>query len=1199
MYNSNEQEREILKYWDEHKCFEKSIENRSEKKPYHFFDGPPFATGLPHYGHIVASLMKDVVPRFWTMRGFRVERKWGWDCHGLPVENIIEKDLNLQSKKDIENFGIAKFNEACRSAVLRYADEWKKTIKRMGRWVDMDNDYKTMDLPYMESVWWVFKQLWDKNLIYKGHKAMHICPRCVTPLSNFEVTQNYKDIKDISVTAKFKVQSSKLKVDGDLYILAWTTTPWTLPGNVLLAINKSIKYQILSIEGEDGNYIVAKDRAEAVLKDKKYKIKKEVSGSGMIGLEYEPLFSYFKDTANCFRVVAADFVTTTDGTGVVHIAPAFGEDDYNVGKAEGVPLVQHVTMEGKFIPQVTDFAGMEVKPKDTPDFDDRSPQEGPVKADVEIIKWLAHNGKLFSKAKIEHSYPHCWRCDTPLLNYATSSWFIKVTELKKELLKNNEAINWVPEHIKEGRFGVWLEGAHDWAISRNRYWGTPLPVWENEDGEAICVGDVKELAELTGKKITKIIFTRHGESETNVKGVRTSALDGDNLTKKGEAEVVELAKKFDQKIDLIISSPIFRAKRTAEIINKKLKTELVFDPLLVEYSFGAWEGLTPDERHGQEDYKKYKKITSLEERFNFRLGSTGETRVEIVERIRKFVNQLLEKHKGKTILIVSHGGINAALCKVIQNISYEKYFQEENIDHNITKTYYADESGREFDLHKHFIDQLIIKKDGKEYKRIPEVLDCWFESGSMPYGQMHYPFENKKKFESGFPAEFIAEGQDQTRGWFYTLHVLATALTMGKKPSIPVKKSVAAFKNVIVNGIVLAEDGKKMSKRLKNYPEPEILLEKYGADAMRYYLATSPVMQAEALNFSETGVREMYNKVVNTVYNVLEFYLMYAGTGTGAVIPTSKEESLSGKKTDRDPSSAKASLGMTSKNILDKWILAKLQILIQDVTAGMEAYKLVDASRPIVDFVSELSQWYVRRSRDRFKGGDEKDKEQATVTLREVLLELSKVMAPFTPFIAEKIYLAVGGKMESVHLDNWPEVNKKLFNDDVLRDMILARKIVEMGLALRAEKGIKVRQPLSELLISEELGKDYLELIADELNVKKVKLEFKKMGDGIAVKEDGGLRVGLDATVTGELKKEGLAREIVRTINQIRKDNKLTIADRVAVKYGTDDQLLRSVFVEYAEEIKKSVLAERLESGDGGDEVEIGKGKVKIEVEKV
>jgi isoleucyl-tRNA synthetase len=992
MYNANQEEEKILKFWDEDKTFEKSVTMRPEKKRYVFYDGPPFATGLPHYGHMVASLMKDVVPRFWTMRGFRVERKWGWDCHGLPVENIIEKDLNLATKRDIENYGVANFNEACRATVMKYAEEWKKTIRRMGRWVDMEHDYRTMDINFMESVWWVFKQLWDRDLIYKGHKPMHICPRCVTPLSNFEVTQGYKDIKDISATAKFSVVknviSDKLGIPEKTSILAWTTTPWTLPGNVLLAVNPEVDYDLIkvapTIEGEEvagearyeamENYIIARERIKDVFKEKAYLRESSFKGKDLVGVQYEPLFPYFKETPKAFRIVDAEFVSTSDGTGIVHIAPAYGEDDFNVGLREGLPLVQHVTMEGRFVPEVTEFAGQEVKPKDDT-----------TKIDIEIIKWLAHAGKLFAKQKIEHSYPHCWRCDTPLLNYAAVSWFVKVSEMKDQLLKNNAKINWVPDHIKEGRFGKWLEGARDWAISRSRYWGTPLPVWEAADGSHLCVGSVAELEQLTGKKIT--------------------------------------------------------------------------------------------------------------------------------------------------------------------------------------------------DLHKHKIGEHTIVKDGKEYHCIGDVLDCWFESGSMPYGEMHYPFENKDKFEETFPAEFIAEGQDQTRGWFYTLHILATALTGGKNPaignkflsSLPLDRSMPAFKNVIVNGIVLAEDGKKMSKKLKNYPDPEIVIQKFGADAMRYYLVTSPVMEAEGLNFAETGVREMFNKVVNTLYNVVEFYQMFKG-------PLN------------DPKK--------SRNMLDLWILAKLQVLVNSVTDSMEAYHLNEAGRPVMDFITELSQWYVRRSRDRFKGEDAEDKAYALGTLRYVLETLSKVMAPFTPFIAEKVFQTVTEGTRSVHLEDWPETTRKT-DEKVLEEMELVRKVVEMGLALRAESGIKVRQVLGELSVDgHKFEEGAMAIIADELNVNRV------MTGNVAdprwiVKTESSLKVALNTEITPELKKEGLVREIVRTVNQIRKEMKLTIEDRVVVTYETNDELLRTAFSEFAEVIKKSVLAEKLESKEGGTIFNIDERPAKLDVKKV
>ena len=746
----------------------------------------------------------------------------------------------------------------------------------------------------------------------------------------------------LRLNLKFQIYDGK-----PVYILAWTTTPWTLPGNVALAVNKSIKYQVLSVEGEDGLFVVAKDRVADVIKEKEYKVEKEISGPDLVGSEYEPLFPYFKDTKNAFRVVAGDFVTTEDGTGVVHIAPAFGEDDYEVGKKEDIGWVQHVGMDGRFIKEVTDFSGLEVKPK-----------EDPTSTDVTILKWLAAKGLIFSKKKFEHSYPHCWRCDSPLLNYGTSSWFIEVTKLTKNLLKNNEKIHWVPEHIKDGRFGKWLEGARDWAVSRNRFWGAPLPVWQSGDGDTICIGSVKELEKLSGKKIT--------------------------------------------------------------------------------------------------------------------------------------------------------------------------------------------------DIHKHLMDKISIQKNGKEYKRVPEVLDCWFESGSMPYGQMHYPFENKEKFEAGFPAEFIAEGQDQTRGWFYTLHVLATALTSGKDKSIPVKTSVPAFKNVVVNGIVLAEDGNKMSKRLKNYPDPMEIVEKYGADAMRYYLLTSPVMYAENLNFSEAGVREMWGKLLNTWSNILELYLMYGNR---------KEKFVK------------------SSNVLDQWIITELSRLKNDVSEKMDAYLLAEASRPVVDFVTELSQWYVRRSRDRIK---EKDAE-VLATLRHVLLELAKISAPFVPFITDHTYRELGGKLESVHLEDWPKMEKLSKEDEkLLADMSAARETVEAALSIRKGLGIKVRQPLSQFQISApkahplraenfKFQNELLQIIADEINVKSVELVGKlPSGSDWAVKD----KVALNTKITQGLKEEGCVRELIRSINAHRKKIGLTPKDEVIVFIDTGK--LKSIFEKNKEKILKSTVGKEL-----------------------
>jgi isoleucyl-tRNA synthetase len=999
----SEMEEEVLDFWEKGKIFEKSVERKALKGDYVFYDGPPFATGTPHYGHIVASIMKDVVPRYWTMQGYRVERKWGWDCHGLPIENIVEKEMGSKSKKDIEKIGVEKFNELCRSKVLGYVDEWKKVITRLGRWADMENSYKTMDINYMESVWWVFKELYDKGLIYEGYRSMHICPRCETTLSQQEVAEGYKDIKDLSAIAKFELENPSVILneaerseesrgiprsfaaaqDDKVYILAWTTTPWTLIGNVALAVGEDIDYVIirttdLNMKTHDSteNYIVAKEKLEEIFKDKKYEVVKELKGKDLIGKKYKPLFDYYakdenlENRENGWKIYAGNFVTTEEGTGVVHIAPAFGEDDMNLGKKESLPFIQHVGMDGVIKKEAVDFAGMNVKP-----IDDH------MKTDIEIIKYLAHNNLLFSKEKYEHSYPHCWRCETPLINYATTSWFVSILKVKDKMLETAKEINWSPNHIKEGRFGKWLEGARDWSISRQRFWASVIPIWR-------CSGQ---------------------ES---------------NKTKKQE--------------------------------NKCENIKVI--------------------------------------------GSVRE----------------------------------------LENLSGQKIE----------------------DLHKHIVDKITFKceKCEGEMKRVPDVLDTWFDSGSMPYAQAHYPFENKEKFEATFPAEFIAEGQDQCRAWFYYLHAIANGI-----------KDKHAFKNVIVNGIVLAEDGKKMSKRLNNYPDPSLVFDKYGADALRYYLITSPVMLAENLNFAEKGVQEALRNVVMTLWNVYKFYELFSPTPNPSPVATGEG-------------------GLLSNNILDKWILARLNQLISEATDNMNNYNLVKAARPIEDFVNDLSTWYLRRSRDRFKGEDENDKQAALDITKFVLLELAKIMAPFMPFVAENLWQKVSENNfqntdESVHLNSWPKT--QITDQKILEKMEVVRKIVELGLAKRDEAGIKVRQPLSELRITNyELRIEYENLIKDELNVKNIK----------AIKGDGELSVELNTEITPELKLEGVKREIVRFINNLRKDAGMTIKDRAVVYYETESAEVKNAFEKMEAEILSDTLSEKIV--DSMDSAEVKK-EVKVNGEGV
>ncbi|MDP4008027.1 MAG: isoleucine--tRNA ligase [Candidatus Peregrinibacteria bacterium] len=1017
--NFPEMERRLVAHWKKHRIFEKSIEQRPKDKEFVFYDGPPFATGLPHYGHILAGTMKDVVPRYQTMRGHRVERVFGWDCHGLPIENLIEKELDLKTKKDIEEkFGIGKFNEACRASVLKYANEWESTVERMGRWVDFKNDYKTMDPNFMESIWWVFKELWNKKLIYKGRKSMHVCPRCVTPLSNFEVTLGYQDITDYSVTAKFKLDTTpKGRMEGEYFVLAWTTTPWTLPGNMYLALGEKIEYGVY--KNEAGEFLIlAKALEETVFGEDPREYIADISAKDLIGLTYEPLFPYFANLKGSgnekFRILIGDFVADTDGTGVVHIAGGYGEDDMEFakkhGEKDGSDVILHVNMDGTFIPQVTDFVGMEAKPKDDC-----------TKTDRKIGEWLSKNGKLFKGFNYKHSYPHCWRCDTPLLNYATDAWFVSIDKIKANMVKENSKVNWVPDHVGQGRFNDWLENARDWCISRSRYWGTPLPVWIGEkSGEAMCIGSIEELEKLSGKKIT--------------------------------------------------------------------------------------------------------------------------------------------------------------------------------------------------DLHKHFVDDITFEAetDKETYRRIPEVLDCWFESGSMPYAEQHYPFENKKEFEENFPAEFIAEGLDQTRGWFYTLMVLGCGL-FGRSP----------FKNVIVNGLVLAEDGKKMSKRLQNYPDPNEVFESYGADALRFYLMNSPVVRAEPLRFSEKGVEDVVRKILLPLWNSYSFFVTYANIDGWE--PT--KEMLEGKHTPK------------TDNKLDSWIISELEALLQELTEEMDNYNLQKASTPIVNFIESMTNWYIRRSRRRFwKSESDTDKEQAYATLYYCLVRISQIIAPFTPFIAEEIYVNLTGT-ESVHLSDWPEFDEKKIDLELNQEVSLTQQIVALGHAIRSQKKIKVRQPLSEVQVAVagdfDTSKLEQETILEELNVKSFAIlrdptdiaeivikpdgkllgpkyggevqniireakagNFEKLADGqikvldfileeneyeihyegkagLDVASEKGIVVGLNTEITEELLMEGAARDTVRFIQDMRKEVDYKVSDRIDVYIFTDGDLSTALDA-YGDYIREETLTESM-----------------------
>ena len=907
-------ERKILNFWEKNQIFKKSISKRRGRPYFSFYDGPPFATGKPHYGHILATTIKDTVLRYWTMRGYQVPRRVGWDCHGLPVENLIEKEMGIKNKKGIEKLGIEKFNLSCRSVVFRCVNDFEKTLRRVGRWADYKNSYATLDPDYIESVWWVFKKIWDMGLVYKDYRVSPYCPRCGTPLSNFEVNLGYKEVKDNSVYLRFRIKGPEFK---DIFFLVWTTTPWTLPANLALAVNPEIQY--LLIEKDKKRYILAGKRKKLL---EGGKVLKKFSGKKLLGLKYEPLFDFLfnkevKEAENAFSVLPADFVSDEEGTGVVHIAPMYGDDDFQLGKKFNLPLIHTLDLEGRFKKMVSDWSGLFAK-----------------EADPLIIKKLEEKSLLYKEEKVLHSYPFCWRCDSPLLYYALECWYIAVSKIKKQLIANNKKIRWVPGHIKEGRFGKWLLQARDWAFSRNRFWGAPLPIWQcqSKKGENKGCGNVKVVGSF---------------------------------------------------------------KELEKIVKRKIK-----------------------------------------------------------------------------------------------------------------------------DPHRPYIDEIEFNcpKCGGKMKRTPEVFDCWFESGSMPYAQWHYPFENKRFLEKTFPADFIAEGLDQTRGWFYTLHVIATILTL---KDIGLGKNRPAFLNVIVNGLVLDEKGRKLSKKLGNYPEPKEIFDRYGADALRYFLLTSTPI-GQDYRFSEKGVQDTWRRTLLTLWNSYLFFETY------------KEKGFSPKKR------------IIPKNVLNRWIISRLEQLKQEVIFEMERYEITKAARKINSFLEDLSNWYIRRSRDYFKKPKQKrEKDEFSQTLYYLLKEFLKISAPFLPFISEYLYLELREKKEpqSVHLSDFPKPKKNLIDGKLEEKMRLAREIAAKALAKRAKAGIKVRQPLLELQINKpelKKEKELLNILKEELNVKKITF---------------GRTLKLNTKITPELKEEGLLRELSRQIQQLRKKARLKPKDKIFVYYFASAQL--------------------------------------------
>lgn len=1121
MKTPNERESAILKYWQDNNIFQKSLDKNKDQEAFRYYDGPPYATGLPHFGNTLPWAIKDMFPRYKTMRGYNVPRSWGWDTHGLPIESLAEKTLGFKGKKDIEEFGIKNFNETARASVFKFRDDWKKIIPKLGRWVDMENDYRTLDASFMESNLWAFKELHNKGLVYEGYKVMPWCPHCETVLSNYEVTEGYKEIADLSAYVYFNITEGEYK---DSSIIAWTTTPWTLPGNVALAINKDFTY--LQIDTGSRKIIILKSSLEKITTFKKegeeFSVIKEIKGEELVGLSYQPVFDYYQDlkTDKTWKIYSGDFVTDTDGTGVVHIAPAFGEDDMKLTQKENLPVIKHVTLHGDFASEVKDFSG-QVKP-----IGDHS------KADIEVIKYLAHNGHLFAKEKYTHTYPHCWRCKTPLLNYATSSWFIKTTAIRDRMIEINNTINWYPDEIGHKRLHSWLENNRDWAVSRSRYWGTPLPVWKSSNEEStnkyICLGGVDEIKNKTRRN--KYTAMRHGEATHLVEKVMSSGLEFSSrhhLTDKGREGVkVSVEKMISENNipDIIYSSPIVRTQETAEIVKQVLKektgkdVEIKIDSRLREMQFGDIDG------QSEEVFQSYRKST--EEKVNKKFPN-GENFIDVKNRVAEFLYEIDLINKDKNILMITHQSSVKSMHFISsgENLSgILKKYEKNNLSQpaecvSVDFAFIPHNDQYELDFHRPYIDEVVFVENEETYTRLPEVLDVWYDAGSMPFSSVHYPFDfddvAQQDFVKNLTVDFVAESLDQTRGWFYYMLFMSVAL-FDKAP----------FKNVIVSGMVLAEDGKKMSKSLGNYAELVPVVEEFGADALRYFLLSSPVTRAEEYAFSQKMLNEINNKFFNKISNTISFLEMYGAKNLSIAI-------------DSD---------FSNTNELDAWIEIKLNNLLKEVTNSLDIYQIDKAAKPILDFVDELSTWYLRRCRDRFK---DTEAEIVTKNLLIVLLNLSKIIAPFTPFMAEEMYLFVKNFAnvkdikESVHLENWPEV-KDIKDISVLEKMTQTRQVIEQGLALRNKSGIKVRQPLESISVPRFMLENlYQDIVKDELNVKKV------------IEDD---LVALDTNITEELRVEGVVRDIIREIQSKRKDLNLVPNDKINLIIKTKENI--SAFID-------------------------------------